>query len=95
MLDVDNENRGQTKLLAKDVQRFSHKDKQQLLMSKFDKLFGIDHLKSEGVLLQIFPMHDMHELKNLIAQTERSKDRGCNWLCSRFSKKFPFACRFR
>lgn len=55
-------------------------------MYKFDKLFGVDRLVKSGVLLQIFPLHDLLELKNLLRQQVYT---GKQTACSKLLKLLP------
>jgi hypothetical protein len=41
----------QKRITKTDISKFTTKDKQQLIIYRFDKLFGIQHLKDKEVLI--------------------------------------------
>ena len=45
-----------------DLSPFNSKDVITLIMNRFDRLFDTGSLKNNGVLLQIFPLHDNNDL---------------------------------
>ncbi|MFO0117485.1 MAG: hypothetical protein ACK521_07690 [bacterium] len=49
-----------------------NKDRQEIIISKFNKLFSINGLIETGVLLKIFPLHNFTELNRV--ETSRKKN---------------------
>lgn len=48
-----------------EVTPFLIKDKQEIIIRKFDKLFSINDLTKNKVLLKIFPLHNFKELNKV------------------------------
>jgi len=54
-----------TKMKDNEVVPFLIKDKQEIIIRKFDKLFSINDLTKNKVLLKIFPLHNFKELNKV------------------------------